>query len=59
MGTKNGLIGDIILGIVGGFIFALIFDRLGISFAGYLGTILESLIGVCVLIFAFRLIFRK
>ena len=50
MNSKNGLIRNIILGIVGGFLGSFIFDLLGISFAGYLGTILVSVVGACLII---------
>jgi len=50
MNTKNGLLRNIILGIIGGFLGSFIFDKLGIAFAGYLGTILVSVVGACIII---------
>ena len=51
MKSSGSLLRNIILGIVGGFVGSLIFELLGISFAGYLGTILVSVIGACLVIF--------
>lgn len=51
MKSKGGFIRNLILGVIGGFVGDLIFDLLGISFAGYLGTIVVSVIGACIVIF--------
>ncbi len=51
MKSKSAPIRNIILGVVGGFVGGLIFDLLGISFAGYLGTIVVSVVGACLIIF--------
>ena len=50
MKSEGSLIRDIVLGVVGGFVGGFIFKLLGISFAGYLGTIVVSVIGACLLI---------
>ena len=59
MNSKSGLIRDIILGIIGGFLGGFIFDKLGIEFAGYLGTILVSVVGACIIILVVDKIFKK
>ena len=51
MKSNNNIVKNIILGVVGGFVGGLLFDLLGISFAGYLGTIFVSVIGACIVIF--------
>ena len=59
MKSKGSLIRDIILGIIGGFVGDLIFELLGISFSGYLGTILVSVVGACLVIFIVNKVFKK
>ncbi len=51
MKSDGDLVRNIILGVVGGFVGDLIFDLLGISFAGYFGTVLVSVVGACLVIF--------
>ena len=58
MHTKGGLIRNIILGIVGGFVGNGIFDLLHISLAGYLGTVIISVIGACIVVFIVNKIFK-
>lgn len=50
MDSEGSLLRNIILGIIGGFLGSFIFDLLGITFAGYLGTILVSVLGACLII---------
>ena len=59
MGAKGGLIRNIIVGVIGGFLGGFIFNILGISFAGYLGVVIQSLVGACALIFVCRLLLGK
>lgn len=59
MNSRGTLLRNIIIGIVGGFLGSYLFSLLGISFAGYIGTIIESAAGACVLIFLFRLLLGK
>lgn len=60
MKSKGSLLRNIILGIIGGFLGGWIFGLLGITIAtGYLGIIIESAIGACVLIFICRLLLGK
>lgn len=58
MNSGGGLIRNIILGIVGGFVGNFIFGLLHISLAGYLGTILVSVVGACLVIFVVNKIFK-
>ena len=57
MGYKGSLLRDIILGIIGGFVGGYVFSLLGIDF-GVWGTILVPLVGACIVIFVFRLLFK-
>lgn len=56
--SSNGIITNIILGIVGAFIGKYLFGILGITIAaGILGTIISSVSGAVILILILRLIF--
>lgn len=59
MNSKGNLLRDIIIGIVGGFLGGWVFSLLGISFAGYLGVVVQSAICACLLIFVCRLVLGK
>ena len=59
MNSKGSLLRDIIIGIIGGFLGSWLFNMLGISFAGYVGVIIESAVGACILLFAARLMVGK
>jgi uncharacterized membrane protein YeaQ/YmgE (transglycosylase-associated protein family) len=59
MNSRGTLLRNIIIGIVGGFLGSYVFGLLGISFAGYLGTVIEAAAGACILIFLFRLLLGK
>ena len=56
MGTKKNLLKNIILGIVGGFVGGFVFNLLGLSVNGTIGTIVTSVVGACLVIFVARLI---
>ena len=56
--SKSGLIKNIILGLVGGFVGEFICSLLHISFAGYVGTIVVSAAGACLVIFVVNKIFK-
>ena len=56
--SKGGLIKNIILGLVGGFVGQFICGLLHISFAGYLGTILVSAAGAVLVVFIINKIFK-
>ncbi len=51
MKSTGGLLRNVILGVSGGFVGSLLFDLVGLSFAGYLGTIFVSVVGACIVIF--------
>ena len=59
MNSRGTLLRNIILGIVGGFLGSYVFSLLGISFAGYLGVIIESAVGACILIILCRILLGK
>ena len=56
--SKGGLIKNILLGLAGGFVGEFICNLLKISFAGYLGTIIVSAAGACLIIFVVNKIFH-
>ena len=58
MNTKGGLIRNIIIGLLGGFVGNFLCGLLNISFAGYVGTILVSVVGACILVFIVNKIFK-
>ena len=58
MNSHGGLIRNIIIGIVGGFVGTYVFGLLNISWEGIIGSIGTSLIGACILIFIGRLLFK-
>lgn len=51
MNSKSSLIRNIIIGIIGGFVGTFILGLFGINGSGYLGAIIVSTIGSCLLIF--------
>ncbi|MBQ7954766.1 MAG: GlsB/YeaQ/YmgE family stress response membrane protein [Lachnospiraceae bacterium] len=53
---KCGLLFNIILGLLGGFVGGFLFGLLNIPLPGYLGDILSGVVGSCLLIFVVRLI---
>ena len=59
MKSEGGLIRSIILGVSGGFVGELIFELLGITTSGYIGTVLVSVIGACLVIFVVNRIIKK
>ena len=59
MNSKGSIFRNIVLGIIGGFLGSWIFGLLGISFAGYIGVVIESAVGACALIFICRLVLGK
>ena len=58
MGSKGGLLRNIIMGIIGGIVGSFILGLVGISGSGYIGTIVVSVIGACLVIAVGRLLFR-
>ena len=59
MNSEGSLLRNIILGILGGVIGGVVFKLLGFSVAGYLGTIIVSVIGACLLIWIASLILKN
>lgn len=59
MKSDQGLLMNIVLGIVGAIIGNVIFGALGIMTTGWLGYLIAGIIGACLLIFLVRLIKRK
>ena len=53
-GEPNGLLGNIILGLVGGLVGSLLFSLLRLGTSGIIWEIIVSVIGACVLIWLFR-----
>jgi uncharacterized membrane protein YeaQ/YmgE (transglycosylase-associated protein family) len=59
-GSGLGLFGDIIVGLLGGWVGYWLFGRLGISLGhGLLGYIFTSAIGAIIILFLVRVIFGK
>ena len=58
MKSNGSLIRNIVLGIAGGFVGSLLFDLVGLSFGGYLGTIFVSVVGACIVIFIVNKLFK-
>ena len=59
MKTANNFWINIILGIVGGVIGKLLLGLVGLSPSGYLGVIIASVLGACIIIGIFKLITKK
>lgn len=59
-GSGLGLLGNIIVGILGGFVGYWLLGKLNISLgSGWISAILTGAIGAIVILFLFNLIFRK
>jgi uncharacterized membrane protein YeaQ/YmgE (transglycosylase-associated protein family) len=58
MGSKGGLLRNIIMGIIGGIVGSFLLGLIGISGSGYLGTIIVSVVGACIVIAIGRLLFK-
>jgi uncharacterized membrane protein YeaQ/YmgE (transglycosylase-associated protein family) len=59
-GTGLGLLGNIIVGIIGGPLGYWLLGKLGISLGGgWIGAILTGAIGAIIILFLFNLIFKK
>ncbi|MDZ4690240.1 GlsB/YeaQ/YmgE family stress response membrane protein [Terricaulis sp.] len=59
MGRKHGLVTNLIVGIVGAFLGALIANLLGIAFAGFWGSLLISAVGAILLLWIVGMVRRK
>ncbi len=58
-GTGYGFLGDLAIGILGAIAGGTIMEHLGFGGGGLIYTILIATLGAIVLVFLFRLIFRK
>jgi uncharacterized membrane protein YeaQ/YmgE (transglycosylase-associated protein family) len=59
MGRRHGLLTNLLVGIVGAFLGALIANALGIAFAGFWGSLLVSAVGAILLLWLVSLIRRR
>lgn len=59
MKSDQGLLMNIILGIVGAIIGNVLFGALGLMTTGWMGYLISGIVGACLLIFLGRLIKRK
>jgi uncharacterized membrane protein YeaQ/YmgE (transglycosylase-associated protein family) len=58
-GTGYGFLGDLAIGILGAIAGGTIMEHLGLGGGGLIYTILVATLGAILLVFLFRLIFRK
>ena len=58
MGTSHSIIINIILGLVGGLLGGWLGGLIGIGATGWVGSIIISVIGACILIFIAKKIFK-
>ena len=58
MNENSGTIKNILLGIGGGFVGGLVFNLLGLSANGLIGSLLVSTVGACICIWAGRKLFK-
>ena len=58
MHTRFSLIGNIAVGVIGGFVGNLVLGLIGITGSGTLGSIIVSVIGACIFIFIVRAIVK-
>ena len=56
MKKSNGLLMNIILGIVGGVVGTFLLGLIGIDFHGTIGSLIASVIGACIVLAVFNLI---
>lgn len=56
--SRSGLIKNILLGVLGGFVGETICNLLNISFGGYVGTIVVSVAGACLVVFVVNKLFK-
>lgn len=58
MNEKSGTIKNILLGIGGGFVGGAVFNLLGLSANGLIGSLLVSTVGACICIWGGRKLFK-
>lgn len=59
MGRSHGLLTNLIVGVVGAFLGALVANAMGIAFAGFWGSLLVSAVGAILLLFIVGLFRRR
>ena len=59
MNEKSGILKNMILGIIGGFVGGYVFDLLKLSPTGWFGSLLTSVVGACICIWIGRKLFRS
>jgi uncharacterized membrane protein YeaQ/YmgE (transglycosylase-associated protein family) len=57
-GEGYGLVADIAIGVVGGLIGGLLFDELGITVGGLIGSVITAFAGAVILFTALRVVWR-
>ena len=53
-GKPQGWLGNVILGLAGGFVGSLLFSLIGLGSRGFIGEVLVSTVGACVVIWLVR-----
>ena len=53
-GKPQGWLGNVILGLVGGFVGSMLFRLIGLGSRGFIGDVLVSTVGACVVIWLVR-----
>jgi uncharacterized membrane protein YeaQ/YmgE (transglycosylase-associated protein family) len=57
-GRGLGLVGDLVIGVIGALLGGWLFDFLGLSFGGILGSLVTALVGAIILLYLLRLVKR-
>ena len=58
MGRKHGIVTNLVVGLVGSFIGALLANVVGIGYGTWIGSLIASVVGACVLLFLLGLVKR-
>lgn len=58
MGERNGLMGNIIIGIIGSVVGGVLFGLLGFYAYGFFANLVVSVVGACVFLWLGRRLFR-
>jgi uncharacterized membrane protein YeaQ/YmgE (transglycosylase-associated protein family) len=58
MNSKQSLVMNIILGLLGGIVGGVIGGFIGVGATNWIGSILISVVGACILIWAYRTFFK-
>ena len=57
-GRGLGLVGDLVIGVISALLGGWLFDFLGLSFGGILGSLVTALVGAIILLYLLRLVKR-